>query len=144
MFQTMSTYLPALLGGFMIGAAALILLALLGRILGISGIIASAVRLPKESAWRWLFLVGIVLGALLAHDLSGIPEPSPNPAPWPWIVVAGLLVGFGTRLGSGCTSGHGVCGIGRLSPRSIVATLMFMGFGVLTVSVVRHAVGGLS
>lgn len=133
-----------LIGGLLIGLAALALLGLLGRILGVSGIVWNAIRQPRPSAWRWWFIGGIVAGAALLHLATGLPAPDPNPAGWPWIVAAGLLVGFGTRLGSGCTSGHGVCGIGRLSPRSIVATLVFMGFGVLTVTLVRHVFGGLS
>ncbi|MBY6203479.1 YeeE/YedE family protein [Halomonas denitrificans] len=133
-----------LIGGLLIGLAALMLLALLGRILGVSGIIWNAVRHPRDSAWRWWFVGGIVTGAALLHGATGLPAPAPNPAGWPWVVVAGLLVGFGTRLGSGCTSGHGVCGIARLSPRSIVATLVFMALGVLTVTLVRHGFGGLA
>ena len=139
----MHAYLPALAGGLMIGAAAVALLYLLGRIAGISGILWSAVSGAADSVWRWMFLVGLVAGALLYHTLSGAPYPAPASLEWPFAVVGGLLVGFGTRLGSGCTSGHGVCGIGRLSTRSVIATLMFMATGVLTVFLLRH-VGGIA
>ena len=139
----MNAYLPALAGGLMIGAAATALLYLLGRIAGVSGILWSAVSGAADSAWRWLFLVGLISGALLYHALSGAPYPAPPSLGWPFAVVGGLLVGFGTRLGSGCTSGHGVCGIGRLSNRSLVATLTFMATGILTVYLLRH-LGGIA
>jgi len=135
-------FIQPLLGGLMIGIAALLMLAGTGRIMGISGITWSAVSLAADRAWRWCFLVGIVLGAGLFHWLSGQATPEPNPAAWVWIVTAGLLVGFGTRLGSGCTSGHGVCGLGRLSKRSLVATLTFMSSGIVTVFILRHLIGG--
>jgi hypothetical protein len=139
----MTVYLPALAGGLIIGTAAVALLYLLGRIAGISGILWSAVSGAAESGWRWMFLLGLVAGALLYHTLTGAPYPAPAALGWPFAVVGGLLVGIGTRLGSGCTSGHGICGIGRLSTRSLVATLTFMTTGILTVFLLRH-LGGIA
>ena len=139
----MTAYLPALSGGLMIGAAAVGLLYLLGRIAGISGILWAAVAGEPGGAWRWPFIVGMVGGTLLYHLVSGSPAPAPSQLGWPFALAGGMLVGFGTRVGSGCTSGHGVCGIGRLSTRSLVATLTFMGTGIATVFLLRHA-GGLA
>ena len=137
----MTAYLPALVGGLLIGTAATALLYLLGRVAGISGILWSAVSGASDNAWRWLFLAGMVAGALLYHWLSGAPYPDPSSLGWHYVLAGGLLVGFGTRLGSGCTSGHGVCGIARLSFRSLVATVTFMTTGMLTVYLLRHAAG---
>jgi uncharacterized membrane protein YedE/YeeE len=138
----MFEYATPLIGGLLIGLTAVALLLLLGRIAGIAGIVWGAVSAQPDNAWRWLFIVGLVVGPLLYHLLAGAPEPAPSPAPWWQAVAAGLLVGIGVRLGSGCTSGHGVCGIGRLSPRSLVATVTFMATGIATVYVVRHALAG--
>ncbi len=134
----MSGYLTALAGGVLIGLAAIVLLAFLGRIAGISGIVWGAVSAPTTSAWRWLFLAGLLLGAWFYHAVTGTPFPSPSPLPVWQAALAGLLVGFGVKMGSGCTSGHGVCGIGRLSKRSLVATVTFMATGIVTVFVLRH------
>jgi uncharacterized membrane protein YedE/YeeE len=139
--MVMTEYLPAVYGGLMIGIAAVALLYLLGRIAGISGILWGAVSGEPDNAWRWLFLVGLVGGALLYHSATGTPYPAASGLGWPFVIAGGLLVGFGTRLGSGCTSGHGVCGIGRLSTRSIIATVTFMTTGILTVYLLRHVVG---
>jgi uncharacterized membrane protein YedE/YeeE len=133
-------YLPALTGGLMIGTAAVGLLFLLGRIAGISGILWSAISGAADNAWRWLFLAGMVAGAFFYHAATGAPYPEPSSLGWPFVWAGGLLVGFGTRLGSGCTSGHGVCGIGRLSTRSLAATCTFMATGVITVYILRHLV----
>jgi uncharacterized membrane protein YedE/YeeE len=126
-------------GGILIGTAAALLLALNGRIAGISGIVGGLlIRAPKgERGWRLAFLLGLVAGAAVYSRLYGTPplHLSGNVAV---LAAAGLLVGFGTQLGSGCTSGHGVCGIARLSPRSFAATATFMVFGLLTVFVWRH------
>lgn len=133
----------ALFGGLLIGLSATLLLLFNGRIAGICGILAAAV-LPEggDRFWRWLFLGGLLLGTFLWHLLSGAPLPAPTGAS-PWLVaIAGLVVGFGTQMASGCTSGHGVCGLGRLSGRSIVATLLFMGAGAATVALMRHVAGG--
>lgn len=130
----------ALAGGVLIGVSATVMLVTLGRITGISGIFASCLRPESDSAWRYLFVLGLILGPVIYHQLSGTMAPPSSQADWPLTVVAGLLVGFGTRMGGGCTSGHGVCGIGRLSLRSVVGTLVFIGTGMVTVFVVRHVV----
>ncbi|HEY7885061.1 MAG TPA: YeeE/YedE thiosulfate transporter family protein [Cellvibrionaceae bacterium] len=134
----MNEYLIALIGGVLIWLAAVLLLAFLGRIAGISGIVWGAVTTPASSAWRWLFLVGLLVGAWFYHAISGVSFPVPSGLPWWQAAIAGILVGFGVKLGSGCTSGHGVCGIGRLSMRSLIATLTFMATGIITVFVLRH------
>ncbi len=137
------TPVSAALGGLLIGTAAVVLMAFSGRIAGISGI-AGGLLAPRagDVAWRVLFVAGLLAGAWLAWPLLGTPVPT-GPAAGPALIVAaGLLVGFGTRLGSGCTSGHGVCGLARLSPRSLAATGLFMGAGIATVTVARHLLGG--
>lgn len=138
-----SVWLQALAGGAMLGLAAAAFLLFNGRIAGISGLLGGLVldRAQGELGWRALFLAGIVLGAL-AFALVGTP-PSPESTPLGWVgaIAGGLLVGFGTRLGSGCTSGHGVCGIARFSKRSFAATMTFMAFGFVTVFVIRHILG---
>lgn len=128
-----------LIGGFLIGLAAVLLLALNGRIAGISGILSGAItsRERSERFWRLLFLVGLIIGAAIYRLFYG-PLQIQVEASAPILLAAGLLVGFGTRLGSGCTSGHGVCGIARLSPRSMLATLIFMVFGIFTVYLTTH------
>jgi uncharacterized membrane protein YedE/YeeE len=131
-------YTSALAGGFLIGGAAVGLLYFLGRMAGISGIVWDAISGQPDNLWRWLFIAGLLLGPLLFHLVTATPYPTPSGLPWWQALCGGLLVGFGTRLGSGCTSGHGICGLGRLSPRSLVATMTFMAAGILTVYVVRH------
>lgn len=138
----MSDFTVPLLGGLLIGTSATLLLLCNGRIAGISGIVWGALVGDDARRWRWLFIAGLVVGALACHILTGIAVPSPGASDPLLIVVAGLLVGFGTKLGSGCTSGHGVCGLGRLSVRSLVATLTFMTAGIFTVFIVHHLVGG--
>jgi uncharacterized membrane protein YedE/YeeE len=135
-------WLQALLGGALIGGAAVLLMLGLGRIAGISGIVGGLLP-PTAPDWRWraCFVAGLlagpaVAGLVLGRDPVGMPA-----AGLPVLVAAGLLVGFGTGLGSGCTSGHGVCGLARLSPRSVAATGVFMLVGGATVFVVRHLVG---
>jgi uncharacterized protein len=127
----------SVLGGALIGAGAAVLILFNGRVAGISGILGRVLHGdPGPGGWRIAFLSGLLLPALLlGPGVDGLQ------APWPLLATAGLLVGFGTRLGSGCTSGHGVCGIANLSPRSLVATGVFIGVAVLTVFLVRH--GGL-
>ena len=122
------------LGGMLIGVAAVLLLALNGRIAGISGILSGAIttRDRFERSWRLLFLVGLIMAPAFYRLFVG-PLTVRIQAGLPILMAAGLLVGFGTRLGSGCTSGHGVCGIARLSPRSILATITFIVCGMLTV-----------
>jgi uncharacterized membrane protein YedE/YeeE len=139
----MFAYTTPLIGGLLIGATSVALMYLLGRIAGIAGIVWGAVSAQPDNAWRWLFIVGLVAGPVLYHLLAKVPYPLASPLPWWQAVAGGLLVGFGVRLGSGCTSGHGVCGIGRLSPRSLAATITFMATGILTVYVVRHLLGEL-
>lgn len=133
------TPVSALIGGALIGLAAALLMLLSGRIAGISGILGGCI-VPRASDrdWRLAFLLGLI-GAPVIGALAGYPLPLPQmPTSWAVIISGGLLVGFGTRLGSGCTSGHGVCGMARLSPRSIVATLVFMAVAIAVVFVVRH------
>jgi uncharacterized membrane protein YedE/YeeE len=134
--------LQALLGGTLIGFAASTLLVLDGRIAGVSGIVGGLIP-PKrgDAAWRALVVAGLVMGGLLLGLLVADPFQGLAETPNFVLVPAGLLIGFGASLGSGCTSGHGVCGVSRLSPRSIVATLTFMLTGGVTVFVVRHLVG---
>ena len=135
----MSQFTPwsALAGGALIGLAAVMLMAFNGRIAGISGIVNGALG-GDDVRWRWLFVLGLVIGGGVWLLLHGGPVFALREGfSLPLLAGAGFLVGFGTRLGSGCTSGHGVCGIARLSPRSIVATLTFMAFGMLTVFVLR-------
>jgi uncharacterized protein len=136
------TPFSALLGGALIGLAAGLLMLGIGRIAGISGIAGGLLGARAgERAWRLAFLAGLVVGPAIAVAM-GAPAPGPIAASWPLVILGGLLVGFGTRLGSGCTSGHGVCGIARLSPRSLAATLAFMGAGFASVFVMRHVLGG--
>ncbi len=129
-------------GGLLIGSSAALLWLGLGRIAGISGIIGSLLAPHAEdAAWRLAFLAGLVLAPIL-YEIAGGPLPHVVlPGSAASIVAGGLLVGFGTRLGGGCTSGHGVCGMARLSPRSIAATVVFMACGFATVFIVRHVVG---
>jgi uncharacterized membrane protein YedE/YeeE len=134
---------PALLGGALIGAASAWLLLADGRIAGVSGILGGVLRpAPDEWGWRLAFLLGLPTGFLLHGWLAGAPTPVRIEVPTLQLAAAGLLVGFGTRLGGGCTSGHGVCGTARGSPRSIVATAIFLALGFATVFAVRHLLGG--
>jgi uncharacterized protein len=124
---------PSLAGGALIGLAASVLLVANGRVAGISGIVGSLLQgKGGDVAWRVAFIAGLMVGAqLIARALPGSVVPRPGLAPAPLIVVAGLLVGFGTQLGGGCTSGHGVCGLSRFSKRSMVAVATFMATGIL-------------
>lgn len=138
MFETF-TPVSALVGGGMIGLAAVMLLALSGRIMGISGIAGGLLR-PSDAdiGWRIAFIAGLVMAPLVSMLATGSFPPVSIDVSVGTVVIAGLLVGLGTRLGGGCTSGHGICGIGRLSPRSIAATGIFMAAAVATVFVTRH------
>jgi len=128
----------ALAGGLLIGLAVTMLLLLNGRIAGISGIVGGLLRPVKgDIGWRLAFVAGLIAAPLLFRLWTALP-PVQVDAGWGTLIVAGLLVGIGTRYGSGCTSGHGVCGMSRLSPRSLVATVLFMAAGFLTVYFVRH------
>lgn len=138
------TLLMAIGGGLLIGTAAALLLLLTGRIAGVSGMVAMATRMGASGTpWSQAtaFLVGLPIGAVLIALLVRTPEVIVTSSV-PLLIVAGLLVGFGTRLGNGCTSGHGVCGIARLSPRSIAATATFMTSAAATVFLLRHVIGG--
>lgn len=130
-----------LFGGILIGLSATLLLALNGRIAGISGMVNGAITFAAAEVWRWLFLIGIIGGGLV-YEYGLAPQPTPT---YPFapitMIVAGLLVGFGTRMGNGCTSGHGVCGLGRLSVRSLVAVITFMATGIATVFITQHLLG---
>jgi uncharacterized membrane protein YedE/YeeE len=131
------------MGGVLIGASAALLLLGKGRVVGISGIVGGALRVQAgDLAWRLWFLLGLIGGGAVLGRLWPAAFGGQLARSAPWFVVAGLLVGFGTRLGNGCTSGHGVCGIGRWSKRSLAATVVFMATGALTVFVVRHLWGG--
>lgn len=143
----MSEFTPyaGLIGGLMIGAAASLLVLLAGRIAGISGIVAGAFSARGlDQMWRIAFVAGLIAGPFAVTALTGQPVQVRVPAPAEGLILAGLLVGFGARLGSGCTSGHGVCGVARLSPRSIVATAVFVGVAMVTVFVLRHLMGVLT
>ncbi len=130
----------SLVGGLMIGIAAVVLLLGIGRIAGISGIASSLLKPRRVEIWQVLFILGLVVSPLLYQLVTPLPVMQVTSS-LPLLIAAGLLVGFGTRLGSGCTSGHGICGNARLSPRSMVATATFMGFGIFTVYIGRHVLG---
>ena len=128
----------SLAGGILLGLASAIFILVNGRILGISGIIGGLLRPTSgDVGWRLAFVLGLLIAPLLYLLLAG-PVAVRIDASWATLVIAGLLVGVGTRFGSGCTSGHGVCGLSRLSPRSLVATLAFMGAGFVSVYLMRH------
>ena len=131
-----------LLGGAMIGAGAVLLMIGAGRVAGISGIVGGLLTPADNAGWGWrmAFVAGLAAGPLLAGWWLGLDAVAASPASLPLLAVAGLLVGLGTGLGRGCTSGHGICGLARLSPRSAAATGVFMAVAVATVFVVRHVV----
>ena len=133
-------YWQALEGGLLIGVAASLLLLGSGQIAGISGVLGSLVE-GRPGVWRWAFLGGLIVAVLVVRLAGGV-VPGQLALGWPVLVGSGQLVGFGTRLGSGCTSGHGLCGLGNLSTRSLVATLIFMLVAMVTVFVVRHLLAG--
>jgi uncharacterized protein len=141
----MSNFTPisAAIGGGLIGLSAVLLMLLNGRIAGITGVFAGLIDpLATDRTWRATFIVGLIAAPLTAA-LLGYAIPVPQlPTSFVVIAGAGLLVGFGTRLSNGCTSGHGICGIARLSPRSLVATGIFMAAAIIVVAVTRHVIGG--
>lgn len=129
----------ALAGGVILGLASAMFVLLNGRILGISGILGGLLRpRTRDVVWRLSFLLGMLVAPLLYQAVMGPTQPRID-ASWGMVILAGLLVGVGTRYGSGCTSGHGICGLSRLSPRSLVATLSFMAAGFAAVFIIRHA-----
>ena len=141
--MTNFTPVSAAIGGGLIGVSSVLLMLLTGRIAGISGIFGGLLDFRSEDKdWRIAFIAGLILAPLIA-GLIGFAMPSPKlPGSWTVIIAAGILVGFGTRLGGGCTSGHGICGVARLSVRSIAATVIFMLTAIATVAVTRHVFGG--
>jgi uncharacterized membrane protein YedE/YeeE len=136
----------SLSGGVLLGVAAALFILLNGRVLGISGILGGLLPLkPGDAAWRIAFVLGMAAAPMVFMALAPagfLPAPRIE-AGHGLVAVAGLLVGVGTRYGSGCTSGHGICGLSRLSPRSLAATLAFMAAGFVTVFIARHLIGGL-
>ena len=136
--MTEFTPLSALLGGALLGFSSVLFLLLNGRITGVSSIVSGSFKaLNRTPQWRWCFLLGLVLSPL-AMALFDYQSSSSIDITWPVIIAGGFLVGFGSYLGSGCTSGHGICGIGRLSPRSIIATCIFMMVAIATVFISKH------
>lgn len=132
----MSQFLPSLFGGMLIGLSAVLFLVLNGRVAGISGIVARLAQ-GSDALINAAFVAGLVLGPVAYMLVTGAFPAMTVTWSWPVLIAAGLLVGFGTRMGSGCTSGHGVIGIAALSPRSIIATLVFLSAGVVTVTLMR-------
>lgn len=127
-----ASYVHGLIGGILIGVAAVVLFWFNGRIMGVSGILSRLFNQPtKDSWWRFAFIVGLISGGIIFQ--AKYPISIAIDASWITLIIAGLLVGFGTVLGNGCTSGHGICGMARLSKRSILATMVFMAAGILMV-----------
>ena len=131
----------AIVGGTLIGLAAVWMYLSLGRVAGISGIAAQALKAPGQAVWAVLFVIGLGAGGWLARLTIDIEAPALDLG-LPYLIAGGLIVGFGTRLGSGCTSGHGVCGIARFSKRSMVATVTFVAIGMVTASLLHGVLGG--
>jgi uncharacterized membrane protein YedE/YeeE len=137
------TPLSAAIGGVLIGLSAVMLMLLTGRIAGISGILGGILDFrANDRAWRLAFIVGLVAVPLIAGAIGYAVTTPQMPASWIVIVAGGLLVGFGTRMGGGCTSGHGICGMARFSDRSIVATVVFMAAAIVVVALTRHVLVG--
>lgn len=141
-------WITALFGGMLVGASAGIIMAFRGRITGITGMINSAITFKSSERWRWVFLISVVAGGALYEYViapnSGLPQTPTYPLLfWP-MIIGGFAVGFGTRMGNGCTSGHGVCGLARFSPRSLVSVITFMTTAIVTVFIVRQVLGLLT
>ena len=135
------TPFQSLLGGALIGLAAAFLLLFNGRIAGVSGIVSGLIKqTPAEWKWRLAFVLGLISAPWMYQLVTALPLSTVD-ADWKSLILAGLLVGVGTRYGSGCTSGHGVCGLARISPRSLAATLAFMLSGFVSVYLIRHLLG---
>ena len=142
--ETQFTPVSATVGGVFIGLSAVLLMATIGRIAGISGIAGNLLP-PRPAAdwgWRLAFIIGLIAGPVVVAFAAGSPPPIQFPMGSVVMAVAGFLVGIGAMLGNGCTSGHGVCGIARRSARSLVATATFMGTAIVVVFLVRHVIGG--
>jgi uncharacterized membrane protein YedE/YeeE len=139
----MSNFTPisALAGGALIGSAAVLLMWGLGRTAGISGITFDIFERERAGAWRWFFLIGLVVGAAIIFSTSPVTPAARTGFPLVLVAISGFLVGFGTRTSGGCTSGHGVCGLARLSVRSLTATITFMVTGAASVYLLRHVFG---
>jgi len=137
------TPLPSLIGGMLIGVSASAMLLFNGKIAGISGIVAGLLNPTKnDTLWRGVFIAGLLAGGLLLRVFSPQAFTIGISRSWVALVLAGVLVGFGTRVGNGCTSGHGVCGLSRFSPRSLIATITFVATGAAAVYVINHLLGG--
>lgn len=133
-------YLEQIIGGSLIGLSAVVLMLTIGKIAGCSGAVAGIVKLKALFNWQHAFIVGIVLGGIIATSLLNIEVSIRGDFPIPLLILSGLIVGFGTQLGNGCTSGHGVCGISRKSGRSIIATILFMLSAIVTVTLVNGVI----
>lgn len=144
MFTTTFTPFQSLSGGALIGLAAVLLMAGLGRIMGATGVLAGVLQRPGGADWSWraALLLGMICGPAAFMAFTGAMPQITVPASLPMLVLGGFIVGVGVTFASGCTSGHGVCGMARLSPRSIAATLTFMATTAITVYVIRHVIGG--
>jgi uncharacterized membrane protein YedE/YeeE len=137
-----ASWIAGTIGGLLIGTSATLLLAFNGRIAGISGMVNGALTFARAEQWRWWFIGGMVGGGAL-YEYVVAPQPTPTSTFAPWaMIIGGFLVGFGTRMGNGCTSGHGVCGLGRLSGRSLAAVITFMITAAITVFVTQHILFG--
>lgn len=140
-FDAMGAYL----GGLVMGLSAMLLFLLRGDVAGVNGMVTGIIKPIKgEVSWRILFLIGLVIGGYLYRSAGGVLETLEPVVEGNWVILAGLLVGIGATFGSGCTSGHGICGISRWSLRSIMATTSFMVSAIVTVYIIRHVLGGLS
>lgn len=141
--MTEFTPVASLFGGALIGLSAVLLMAFHGRIAGMTGILSGLLP-PTSSDWAWraAFVAGAIVAPMLILGVSETAIGYDSPVPMPWVIVSGLIVGGGVYFSSGCTSGHGVCGMARLSPRSLAATATFMAAAFLTVFVIRHLIGG--
>jgi len=140
-FNAMGAYI----GGLIMGLSAMLLFLLRGDVAGVNGMVVGIIKPIKgEVSWRILFLTGLVIGGYLYREAGGVLETLEPVVEGNWVIFAGLLVGIGTTFGSGCTSGHGICGISRWSLRSIVATISFMVSAIATVYIIKHVLGGLS
>ena len=134
----------AIFGGLLIGSSASLLLLSVGKIAGISGTLFGAFKVDLANLWRWVFLFGMILGGFVAHQLFGISVPDFDTDNTWLIAIGGLLVGAGTTIANGCTSGHGICGLSRRSPRSLTATVTFMSAGIVAYYVFNHLLGGFA